>query len=289
MSLAALQGIMRSFYFKKNAAIVHMTSGLGVVNNDSHIVRTLDECELFIMTEGVAYIRQGDDEYVLRVGDYLLTERNVEYGGNKPMNGVFHWLHFVYPDGDACFADAPPDGDYICIPKYGKLRDADSLKVLTVLIQQCAMNDAKKAVTDTLCLALLLDLSESVSGKGAPQSKDKRFQPIIDYFHNNPYYKDFNDVKGMAEFFGYNERYLIRMFKKNTGKTPLEYLTDKKINRAMERLTETNMGIKEIAGQLNYDYYYFMRLFRKKTGMSPTEFRKSVIPDWMSYLNDDRT
>ncbi len=275
---------MRSFYFKYNIKLSHIASGRGIVT-DVHITRTLDECELFLMIDGVANIRQGNEEYVLNKGDYLLTERNIEYGGSGPMSGEFHWLHFAYHDGEAFFADEPPVGEYLQIPKRGHLCDGDALSVLDILIEQYAKNDSKKAVTDALVRALLIDLSKSVDGVAAPRSKDKRFQPIIDYFHCNPHINDFHDVKGMAEFFGYNERYLIRLFKKNTGMSPHEYLTEKKILRAQEMLADSNMAIKEIAGILNYDYYYFMRLFRKATGMSPTEFRKRVIPDWGPYVS----
>ena len=280
---------MRNFYFKRDARINHITSGKGIVNDEPHIWRTLDQCELFIVTDGMLCLRQGDESYELSKGEYLVTERNIEYGGDKPMNGAFHWLHFDYPQGDAFFSDdAQAVGrDYMSFPKHGHLRETESIVVLNVLLEQYAMIGAKKPVTDALLLALLLDICESVSGKPAPPAKDKRFQPIIEYLHNNPHYSDFRDVKGMAEFFGYNERYLIRLFKKNTGMTPHEYLTSKKIARAQEMLAETDMTIKSIASVLKFDYYYFLRLFRKHTGMSPSEFRRSVIPDWARYLPPD--
>ena len=115
-------------------------------------------------------------------------------------------------------------------------------------------------------------------------SKDKRFQPIMAYFKQNPFYNEISDIKSMATFFGYSEKYLIKLFKKNTGKSPLQFLIDKKMLRAEEMLSDTTLSVKQIAEKLNYDYYYVMRLFKKKTGMSPTEFRKFVIPNWKSYL-----
>ena len=88
----------------------------------------------------------------------------------------------------------------------------------------------------------------------------------------------------MAAYFGYSEKYLIYLFKRNTGQSPLQYLTAKKIQRAEEMLAGSDMTVKGIASMLHYDYYYFMRLFRKSTGMTPTQYRKAVIPDWRDYL-----
>ena len=89
----------------------------------------------------------------------------------------------------------------------------------------------------------------------------------------------------MADFFGYSEKYLIRLFKRNTGRRPMQFFIDKKIKRAEEMLSNTNLSVKQIAEMLHYDYYYFMRLFKKRTGVSPTKFRKFVIPNWKSYLS----
>ncbi len=283
---------MRNFYFKHNARVHHISGGSGIFRSDPnpHIWRTLDECELFIVTSGVVYIRQGEDSYELRRGDYLVTERNIEYGGDKPMSGTFHWAHFNYEEDDAFFADsdeAYSAEEYFSFPKSGHLRNTGSVAVLAVLLEQYGMDGTKRLVTDALLYALLLDICDSVSGRAAPRSKDKRFQPIMEYFHVNSYLGDFHNVKGMAEFFGYNERYLTRLFKKNTGKTPHEYIIEKKMARAREMLADTDMTIKSIAGTLQFDYYYFLKLFRKTTGMSPTEFRKNIIPNWKCYLPPD--
>lgn len=279
---------MRNFFFKRGAHINYIDGGSGIINDMLHMYRTLDECELFIVTSGVLYIRQGGVDYELHTGDYLLTERNIEYGGDRPICGTFHWLHFKYAESDAFFAESEDScgktEGYLSFPKCGHLLDIGQIIVLCILSEQFAADETKKEIADAICYALLLDICESAAGKAVPHSKDKRFQPILEYFRTNPDYGDFHGVKEMSEYFGYNERHLLRLFKKNTGKTPHEYITEKKIVRAQEMLADTNMTVKSIARVLHFDYYYFMRLFRKYTGVSPTQFRKNVIPDWERYL-----
>ncbi len=68
---------------------------------------------------------------------------------------------------------------------------------------------------------------------------------------------------------------VIRMFKKQFGKTPYDYLLEKRMQTAKLLLKNTNLMVKEIAFKLNFtDEHYFSNRFKEKTGMSPNEFRK---------------
>lgn len=78
--------------------------------------------------------------------------------------------------------------------------------------------------------------------------------------------------------------YLKRLFKKETGRSPLEYLTEKRIDyskQLLETKYETSMTVKEIAGLAGYDDpYYFSRVFKKVTGKCPTEWVSSITPPY---------
>ena len=65
------------------------------------------------------------------------------------------------------------------------------------------------------------------------------------------------------------------LFKKETGKNFLEYVTELRIQKAKNYLIQTDYDIAEIAASVGYgDLKYFSKLFRKNTGLSPSEFRK---------------
>lgn len=272
---------MRYFCFSEETKFRHLACGWSVTRDYLHIWRTLHEVELFLVMEGDLYIEQNGERFHLKKGEFLLTQPDIAYGGYAPSDASFHWLHFVYPDEEAHFAQEADTPFHI--PQYGKLTGTDSLLVINILLEQYGMKMGKSAVTNALLTALLRDLC-SLTLARSPRSKDKRFQPILDYFHNNPYYNEFKDVRAMADYFGYSEKYLIYLFKRNTGQSPLKYLTAKKLQRAQEMLACSDMTVKGIASALHYDYYYFMRLFRRATGMTPTQYRKTVIPAWQDYL-----
>lgn len=68
----------------------------------------------------------------------------------------------------------------------------------------------------------------------------------------------------------------IRIFRNAYGRTPYDYILEKKMARACVLLTHTNLLIREIASQLQFaDEHYFSATFRKRMGVSPREYRKN--------------
>ena len=278
---------MRYFCFNGNSALSLRVAGKAEQIDHLHIIRTLDECECFIVTAGELYIYQDGVEYSLKPGDYFMSEPFIEYGGYRPSTATFHWLHFVWYEGEAEFADGPTEFEY-AIPQYGHLDKYDGLLIIQILLEQYSRLVEKRRVVDALLSAFLRDLCMLSTARDTVKNKDKRFQPILEYLDFSPNYQEINDVKTMAAVFGYNEKYLIRIFKKNTGMTPLQYLTDKKIMRSQQMLADTDLTVQAVAANLHYDYYYFLRLFKRYTGMTPTEYRKTVIPGWDGRSDRDK-
>jgi AraC-like DNA-binding protein len=68
---------------------------------------------------------------------------------------------------------------------------------------------------------------------------------------------------------------LMRVFRKATNQTPIEYLVRLRIQRAMELLRNSNFTVTEIAMEVGFnDSNYFTRQFRRALGESPSSFRQ---------------
>jgi AraC-like DNA-binding protein len=68
--------------------------------------------------------------------------------------------------------------------------------------------------------------------------------------------------------------YLATLLKRETGKTFVELMTERRIERAGDLLAFGNLRISQIAQQAGFaDVDYFSRRFRQVTGLSPSEFR----------------
>lgn len=95
---------------------------------------------------------------------------------------------------------------------------------------------------------------------------------IINYIEESAYYDV--SVGKIADIFNYNENYIGKLFKKQTGKTIKEYLNGKRLKKSEELLKKTTLTITEIAASAGFNNVtYFNRLFKKQFLMSPTEYR----------------
>ncbi|MBO5777663.1 MAG: helix-turn-helix transcriptional regulator, partial [Clostridia bacterium] len=71
--------------------------------------------------------------------------------------------------------------------------------------------------------------------------------------------------------------YLATIFKKETGKTVIEYIRDKRINHALHLLNTTNLQIQTIAMHCGImDVQYFSKIFKRQVGKTPREYRENI-------------
>ena len=76
-----------------------------------------------------------------------------------------------------------------------------------------------------------------------------------------------NELNLSANYFG-------DLVKKETSKSALEYIQEKVIDLAKERIFDRSKSISEIAFEMGYKYpQHFTRLFKQRVGMSPQEYR----------------
>lgn len=69
---------------------------------------------------------------------------------------------------------------------------------------------------------------------------------------------------------GVSSRYLRKLFDRYLSLSPLEYLTQVRVDRAIELLRHTEMSIKEVAFACGFESpQYFARVFRRRTGRTP--------------------
>lgn len=74
-----------------------------------------------------------------------------------------------------------------------------------------------------------------------------------------------------------NPQYLSVLFKRETGESVVDYLTNLRIEQAKTVLKESTLPINEIARSIGYDDPdYFSRVFRRRCGMSPRQYRSIV-------------
>lgn len=82
-------------------------------------------------------------------------------------------------------------------------------------------------------------------------------------------------IVGVSNEIAVSPNYLCALLKKNTGKTFVELLTEKRMKKAKELLICTALKIREISEECGYkDQHYFSYCFKKSTGISPNQCRR---------------
>ncbi|OPY85901.1 MAG: Arabinose operon regulatory protein [Smithella sp. PtaU1.Bin162] len=80
----------------------------------------------------------------------------------------------------------------------------------------------------------------------------------------------------MAKHVNMSTNAFIRLFKKETGDSPQNYLKFKRVQKASLLLKYSNLTIDEIALTTGFcDRYYFSKIFKKICDVSPAKFRKT--------------
>lgn len=106
-----------------------------------------------------------------------------------------------------------------------------------------------------------------------------RFEALLDeYFEKKFAERDgLPSVKFFADKLCLSPNYFGDMLKKETGKTPQEYIQEKIIFLAKNRISDSEETVSQIAYSLGFQYpQHLCRLFKKREGCTPNEFRAKI-------------
>lgn len=71
--------------------------------------------------------------------------------------------------------------------------------------------------------------------------------------------------------------YISKIFKEQTGDSPINYLINVRLEKAKEMLEDGRGNIRSISAMVGYeDVYHFSKLFKKHYGVSPMNYRKKI-------------
>jgi AraC family transcriptional activator of pobA len=86
-------------------------------------------------------------------------------------------------------------------------------------------------------------------------------------------------VQYFAERLHLSPKYLSTMLKTLTGQTAQQFIHEKLMELAKQKLSVTSLSVSEIAYMLGFEHSQsFNKLFKSKTSLTPLEFRKSFDP-----------
>lgn len=100
---------------------------------------------------------------------------------------------------------------------------------------------------------------------------------IRDYI--SKHYGDYSlSIKDISNHVHLSSSYLCTVFKTETGETLNQYITDYRIEKAKQLLSDPRSKVTEISNRVGYsDLNYFGKLFKKVVGVTPSEYREKEL------------
>ncbi|MNJ45067.1 Melibiose operon regulatory protein [compost metagenome] len=261
-----------------------------------HMNRILFDYELVVVTRGTLYISNGEMQFPISHGEYLLLPPLSPQFGYKASDCSFYWLHFstdhpVQATKDVTSTQVTSTqvtsthvGEII-IPQSGKLSSVEKIVVMMKQLQDCVRGYNEQKLNNYMTTTILCELYNQVSSQQLEHSNRKQeqlYNDIVDYIkwsRSEPL-----KVSQIAEYFNYNEKYLSHLFRKKAGISLKQYMLAQKMELAKFLLTDSNQNINEISFQLGYkDSHNFMKSFKKIVGLTPTEFRNAYAKRLLFY------
>lgn len=84
-------------------------------------------------------------------------------------------------------------------------------------------------------------------------------------------------VEEIARHIGLNRSYFSSIFKEQTGQTPIAYIQNFRLTKAVYLLETTSLSVAAVACSCGYQQPESLtRIFQKKYGVSPADFRKRL-------------
>lgn len=239
-----------------------------------HETKSKAEYALWIITSGSLTIDYASEHYDLSKGDVFFFYPQVLYHSTSTNGCSFHFIHFDAVLGNNCQAL-----HFYHFDGYYPAGKTDSS--LSSLISSVASTHKKEPFSEwEIHGSLILYLSNIMKMKYQEDGDDAisihnsamaRLQPVLIYINHHlsePIY-----IQELAASINLSEKYFITFFKKTMGITPIQFITQVKMKKALEYLHEQNYSVKEVASMVGYtDIYTFSKVFKRIYGVAPTKF-----------------
>lgn len=108
------------------------------------------------------------------------------------------------------------------------------------------------------------------------QQENSLVDAVVRYIHIN--YNCQITLEALCSLYHSNRTSLTTQFKRQTGLTVMQYITDYRIKVAKESLALSELSVHEIAMLCGFRYEsYFTKIFIQTVGVPPTQYRKETV------------
>lgn len=218
----------------------------------------------------------GGKTFHLKAGDlFLIKPSQVVYYVADPSDPwEYYWVGFNGTYAQKIVSHLPfKDNNPVYTPQ-----EFEEFKDFLYQIYSNSGNTIKHSTAMTGYLYLFLSrLVEENTNNVQPQAATQSNYVIdaIKYIQFN--YSSDISVDDIASAVGISRSHLYRVFISNLNQSPIDYLTEYRINEACNLIKNTTLSISEIAVSVGFfDQFYFSRVFKKIKKVPPSKYLQSL-------------
>ena len=228
---------------------------------------------LVLSGEGVYTNCETGEDVKVFPGDIIFVPMGSRYvskwTGNPEISYVS--MHFIFDHPGSFFKRQKFKLQKITPMNFEKTKD-----IFEYVIENYDKNECAKLSTLSKFFGILGDIVPELA-VCEKKEIDSRLEKTVDYIEKN-YNKDIS-VESLAEISNMSISRFFPAFKKSFGMTPVEYINNYRISRAIIlMMNDRNMPIERMSEELGFESSaYFRRVFKRVTGKNPREYRKNSM------------
>jgi len=222
---------------------------------------------LFYIQRGEMRFHYRDREFTAPADSAVLLDCKQPHGYHAAEEVSFHWFHCAGTAMQA-YADRLWAQQGAVFPE----RFAAERHFVDVLEQLRSGSPNEDLISvrifQILCLLSMPD-SAAAQPFSAPVERARAFMAA--HFSEGLSIDDIADAAALSRY------HFSRLFRKETGFAPYEYLMQLRFRHAKQLLSDTVLSVEEIAAQCGFcSASNLIRAFRQDTGMTPHQFRMAI-------------
>lgn len=236
-----------------------------------------DYAMLIYCTEGEGWYRIHGIQYSLRKDECIILPAGTPYafGADNDNPWTIYWLHFKGENSKYYrFGNDSPQS----IAPGDRSRLQDRLQLFEEIFHCFARAYTKEYMQYTsaclqLFLASFLQIEPYRSIRSVVARESSFSGKVIRYMQENLHHN--LSLEQLAASFKYSPSHFSMLFQRETGISPISYLSRLKIQKACQYIELSSLKLQDISAALGFeDPAYFSRLFTRIMGMPPSEYRK---------------
>ena len=253
-------------------------------SNFLRVMRTCKDFEIDMeLSNGRRYVYNGSEEYKLLKGDILVRKPGSTCRSLGKQTSYLLTIDFAKHVTDSNYNRNLPGEIH---PEFKSelldnltpiIHPQNTEEIKSIYKHLLMLSDYDSPIAKELVKELIFLINAEICKKNYEILKPQQnsCDIVISYMRKN--LSENITLEELAEVAHLEKSYLIRRFRKYTGKTPIEMLIDFRMEKATDLITNTNMKINDVSALCGYNTpSFFISEYKKRYGITPESLRNSL-------------